>query len=150
MLYATTGLRRNEVLGLRLRDLDLKRRLILPGGSSRTKRRWATCFNREAEQALRAYLSERPDLGPDSKLFPAKSEAARVFNRASKASGVKITPQVLREWFACELARLGVPDRYVDAFCGRVPRSVLARHYTDYSPERLREIYERAGLRVLG
>jgi hypothetical protein len=36
-----------------------------------------------------------------------------------------------------------------DAFCGRVPRSVLARHYTDFSPERLKRIYDGAGLRVL-
>jgi len=61
----------------------------------------------------------------------------------------RITPQVLRQWFACELGKLGVPDRFVDAFCGRVPRSVLARHYTDYSPDRLNEIYDKAGLSVL-
>ncbi|MCD6444982.1 hypothetical protein J7L70_08325 [Candidatus Bathyarchaeota archaeon] len=60
-----------------------------------------------------------------------------------------ITPQVLREWFCCEMGRLGMPDRYVDAFCGRVPRSVLARHYTDFSPERLKEIYDRGGLEIL-
>ena len=54
-----------------------------------------------------------------------------------------------QSWFCNEMGRLGVPDRYVDAFCGRVPQSVLARHYTDYSPERLKEIYDRAGLRVL-
>ena len=42
-----------------------------------------------------------------------------------------------------------MPDRYVDAFCGRVPRSVLARHYTDFSPQKLKEIYEKAKLRVL-
>jgi len=53
------------------------------------------------------------------------------------------------EWFVCGMGRLRVPDRYVDAFCGRVPRSVLARHYTDYSPEKLREIYDKAGLKVL-
>lgn len=47
------------------------------------------------------------------------------------------------------MAKLGVQDRYVDAFCGRVPRSILARHYADYSPERLREIYEEANLRLL-
>jgi hypothetical protein len=40
-------------------------------------------------------------------------------------------------------------DRYTDAFCGRVPKSVLARHYSDYSPERLKEIYEKANLKVL-
>ena len=33
---------------------------------------------------------------------------------------------------------LGVADRYIDAFCGRVPRSIFGRHYTDYCQERLR------------
>jgi len=47
------------------------------------------------------------------------------------------------------MGELGVPDRYIDAFCGRVPKSVLARHYTDYSPERLKRIYDKAGLKVL-
>jgi hypothetical protein len=28
--------------------------------------------------------------------------------------------------------------------------SVLARHYTDYSPERLKAIYDKAELKVLG
>jgi len=44
---------------------------------------------------------------------------------------------------------MGVQDRYVDAFCGRTPKSVLARHYSDYSPETLKEIYDEAGLKVL-
>ncbi|MEM3040343.1 MAG: hypothetical protein QXO54_06020 [Candidatus Methanomethylicaceae archaeon] len=48
------------------------------------------------------------------------------------------------------MSNLGVPERYIDAFCGRVPRTVLAKHYTDYSPQRLKEIYDRAGLKVLG
>jgi intergrase/recombinase len=72
-----------------------------------------------------------------------------LFIETSEKIGIKITPQVLREWFACEMGRLGVPDRYVDAFCGRVPRTVLARHYTEFGPERLKEIYDRANLRVL-
>ena len=43
----------------------------------------------------------------------------------------------------------GVSDSYIDAFCGRVPKSVLARHYTDFSPEKLEEIYEKANIRIL-
>jgi len=50
---------------------------------------------------------------------------------------------------AREMGELGVADRYVDAFCGRVPRSVLARHYTDFSPERLKRVYDKVGLKVL-
>ena len=34
-----------------------------------------------------------------------------------------------------------------DDFCGRTHKSVLARHYTDYNPERLRQIYEEANIR---
>jgi hypothetical protein len=34
-------------------------------------------------------------------------------------------------------------------FCGRVPASVLARHYSDFSPEALKEIYKRAGISIL-
>jgi hypothetical protein len=47
------------------------------------------------------------------------------------------------------MERLGVLDCYVDAFCGRVPRIVLARHYTDFNPEKLKEIYDKTNLKVL-
>jgi len=50
--------------------------------------------------------------------FFSVSEA--YFRRRCKAferkTGIRITPQILREWFACEMGRLGVSDRYVDAF----------------------------------
>jgi hypothetical protein len=48
-----------------------------------------------------------------------------------------------------ERADRDASDRLVDAFCGRIPHSVLARHYTDFSPERLKEIYDRARLGIL-
>jgi integrase len=105
-------------------------------------------FNEECKQALEDYLSTRKDSNP--RLFPFEClKFYKMWKEAREESGLDITPQVLREWFACELGRLGVPDRYVDAFCGRVPRSILARHYTDYSPDRLKEIYDKAGLNVL-
>jgi site-specific recombinase XerD len=88
------------------------------------------------------------ELTPRSKLFTKKA-IRKTFERAHKRTGIHITPQILREWFACTVGERNVADRYVDAFCGRVPRSVLARHYTDFSPERLRKIYEGAGLKAL-
>ena len=35
-----------------------------------------------------------------------------------------------------------------EAFGGRVPGSILGGHYSDYLPERFREIYEKANLKV--
>jgi len=49
----------------------------------------------------------------------------------------------LRYLYANKMVEQGVQDWYIDACCGRTPKSVLARHYTDYSPERLKRIYDK-------
>lgn len=59
-----------------------------------------------------------------------------------------INPKDLRTWFCVEMTNLGVPDKFIDAFCGRTPKSVLAKYYTDYSPKRLKAIYDKANLRI--
>ncbi|MCL7390405.1 MAG: hypothetical protein LZ173_10840 [Thaumarchaeota archaeon] len=47
------------------------------------------------------------------------------------------------------MGKLGISDRYVDAFCRRVSESVLARHYTNFSPEKLKEILRKVNIKVL-
>jgi len=151
LLYATTGLRRNELLSVTVDEVDTENRIIIPRNAHKTgttKNNWVSCFNGEAENHLRRYLANRGT--DDNRLFPQTETAFRkAFNRANNKTDLHITPQVLRDWFCCQLGELGVPDRYVDAFCGRVPKSVLARHYTDYSPDKLKRIYDKANLTVL-
>jgi integrase len=148
LMYAATGLRKMELLSLRKDDVDWEKRMVVPRShSGETKRSWATFFNGEAEQALKGYLATRKDDSP--KLFRISPHSfIDIWKYAAQDSSVQITPQVLREWFCDEMGRLGVPDRYVDAFCGRVPSSVLAKRYSDYAPEKLKQIYDKAGLTV--
>jgi len=47
------------------------------------------------------------------------------------------------------MLRFGVSETFVDALCGRVSKSVLARHYTDFWPEKLEKIYSETLLEVL-
>jgi len=151
LIYATSGLRKSELLGLNLDDIDLENRLIIPKSAhttGTTKNTWATCFNVEAQAYLKRYLAKRHT--DDKHLFPiSQTTLRRIFRGTRKKTGLDIRPQVLREWFCCQLGELGIPDRYVDAFCGRTPKSVLARHYTDYSPTKLKTIYDRANLTIL-
>jgi len=151
LFFATTGLRRKELFKLKIKDVDFEKRMIIPEkDSSRTKMSWITFYNDEAEEALRGYLGSFNDLDKNRRLFPVTETYLRERCKAfERKTGIRITPQILREWFAREMGRLGVPDRYVDAFCGRVPRSVLARHYTDFSSEKLKEIYDKATLKNL-
>ncbi len=150
LFFVTTGLRRKEVFSLNKSDIRLSDRLVIPPkDENRTKLNWITLYNEECKRDLEEYLLTRRD--SNQKLFPFESfKFFLMWKEAREKTGIKITPQVLREWFCNEMGQLGVPDRYIDAFCGRVPRSILARHYTDYSPERLKEIYDKAELKVLG
>jgi len=150
LLYATSGMRRNELLTLTIDDVDVENRTIIPKNAHQTattKKSGITFFNVEAQSYLRRYLSDRQTDG--NLVFPfTEVVIRRAFSNANKKTGLQITPQVLREWFCCQLGELGVPDRYVDAFCGRTPQSVLAKHYTDYLSEKLKRIYDKANLTI--
>jgi len=152
LLYATSGLRKSEILWIKLKDLDLDRRMLIPDvHSGNTKKSWIGFFNEEAKEVLVEYLAkcqENSQHYRKVRVFNCSKSPTR-WKEAREKTGLNITPKVLRDWFSCEMGELGVPDRYIDAFCGRVPKSILARHYTDYSSERLKRIYDKANLRVL-
>ena len=150
MLYATTGLRREEILSLKPEDINYGKRMITPKNhEGETKKSWVSFYNEEAETLLKEYLAaKRQSRSP--RLFPMqRDEVVELWKSARMKTGIDITPQKLRQWFCSEMLRLGVSETYIDAFCGRVPKSVLARHYTDFSPQKLEEIYEKANIKIL-
>jgi integrase len=148
LMYATSGLRSSELLELTIGDIDEEMQMLLPRKESDVKKTWVSFYNKEAKYAYEEFKPRRdPD---DTRLFQAaKPTVNTIFRRLSKKSDVKITPQILRRWFASEMSSLGVDSSYVDAFCGRTPSSVLEKHYLDYSPRKLKQIYDGAGLTVL-
>jgi integrase len=150
MLYATTGLRREEILTLTPEDIDFENRMITPNNHlGETKKSWVSFYNQEAEIVLKGYLAAK-SASRSKRRFPMqREEVVCLWKTAQDKTETNIMPQKLRQWFCMEMLRLGVSETYVDAFCGRVPKSVLARHYTDFSPEKLMEIYKKAGLSVL-
>ena len=145
LFYPSSVLRKSEALGLTKDNIDFEKRMIIPlGHSGVTKGSYVSFYNRETEQAL-----NKIELGEDKLFKVSDRQYKKIWKIAQKRTGLHITAQKLREWFCCEMGSLGVSDRYIDAFCGRTPKSVLARHYTDYNPERLRNIYEKANLKVV-
>ncbi|KXA92138.1 hypothetical protein AKJ66_04640, partial [candidate division MSBL1 archaeon SCGC-AAA259E22] len=148
LMFATTGLRRNELFGLTRENIDFDRRMVTPDENSRTKRTYVTFYNQEAENHLEKHLDKKDS---NKGIFSIRPRSAnRIFREKSKKAGIEtITPQDLRKWFAKKMRDLGVSGEHIDAFAGRLPRSVRGKHYTDYSPERLREVYEDAGITVL-
>ena len=143
LLYATSGLRRQEILSLKLEDVDFEKRMITPSNHlGETKKSWCSFYNEEAKKALNEYLAMKKQ-SRSKRIFPMqRHEVVDLWKSAKEKTGLNITPQKLRQWFCSEMLRLGVSETYADAFCGRVPKSILARQYTDFSSEKLQEIYE--------
>jgi integrase len=150
LLYATSGLRRQEILSLTPDDIDFGKRMITPSNHlGETKKSWCSFYNKEAEEALNEYMATK-NQSRSRRVFPMqRHEVVELWKSAKEKTGLNITPQKLRQWFCSEMLRLGISETYVDAFCGRVPKSVLARHYTDFSPEKLLERYIGSSLKVL-
>ena len=152
LLMATSGLRRTEVLDLTPQNFDLENRAIYPQQSdgSATKRQWMSFYSPDTERKLHAEY-DFDQMDADDPLFSRHPGTySHNYRRASdRAETMNITPQTLRVWFCHQMGELGVADRYIDALCGRASRSVLAKHYTDFTPANLQRIYEEAGISVL-
>jgi len=149
LFYPTAGLRNREALELTKNDIDFELRSVKSKHDTRTKKGGITFYNEECETYLKRYLASRTD-NSDKVFRIGYRQFLRIWDKASKASGFRITPQVLRRWHSTELGELMVPDRFVDVFQGRAPRSVLAKHYTGKGLETLEKAYEKADLKVLG
>ena len=139
LIYCSSGLRKSEIFNAKIIP---EIRAVIPTNHEQysTKNSYVSFYNIEAEH----YLMK---IGYDLKT--SEISIRRWFKKAYNKTGIKITPQTLREWFCSEMAMLGVPDRYVDAFCGRIPRTVLAQRYTNFSVQTLKAIYDKANLKVL-
>ena len=139
LVYASSGLRKSEILNAEIKPSI---RAIIPTNHEQysTKNSYMSFYNSEAEDLLK-------QINYDLKV--SEVSIRRWFKKGYLQTKIKITPQILREWFCSQMAKLNVPDRYVDAYCGRLPRSILAQRYTDYSIGTLKEIYDKANMTVL-
>ncbi len=148
LFTATSGLRKCEILAVQKQHVNLKTKCVIPKHFTRKKRSGITFYSEDTEPYLIKYLQSRKDNDP--RLFYISDRQWRkIWNNASKAAKVKITPQILRIWFATEMGERLIPDRYIDIFQGRAPRSVLAKHYTGKGVQRLKRIYNKAKLKIL-
>ena len=149
LLLASSGLRKNEVLTLRKGDVDKALRCIIPScHNGVSKHSGISFYNVEAESCITEY--EKTCQKKNDKLFVLGHETfLRAWNKAKQKTGIFLKPKDLRDFFSQEMGKAFVPDRYIDIFQGRAPRNILAKHYNPHGITMLREIYDKANLRVI-
>ncbi len=122
LLYGS-GLRRSELLNLKLTDVDSQRMLIRVEGSKGNKDR-QTLLSKTALNDLRAYFKEyRPKTylfeGKSGKKYSAQSVLKIVTEAAEKAKiSLRVTPHMLRHSFATHLLESGTDLRQIQVLLG--------------------------------
>jgi len=122
LLYSA-GLRRGELLHLKIEDIDSKRMLIIVRGAKGNKDRM-TLLSPHILEMLREYYKEyKPKKllfeGPVGRPYSPES-VAKIVQRAGEQAGIRkrITPHMLRHSFATHLLEDGTDLRYIQTLLG--------------------------------
>ena len=122
LLYGS-GLRRSELLNLKINDIDSKRMLILVKGSKGNKDR-QTILSKTALHDLRLYFKEyKPHIylfeGRNEKKYSGASVLKIVKDAAERARiRTRVSPHVLRHSFATHLLESGTDLRQIQVLLG--------------------------------
>jgi site-specific recombinase XerD len=113
-LFYASGIRRAELAGIRLADVDLAERTIRVTGKGNKQR--TVVINHAAADAIDAYLRKRPN-SPDESLFLGRGGKGLtpkhvwyIFREIRRVSGIQkhASPHTLRHSFATHLVENGV------------------------------------------
>jgi site-specific recombinase XerD len=148
LLYAS-GIRRAELVGLNVSDVDLEKRLMRVIGKGNKQR--TVFINQASADAIRKYLAVRPRT-PDEALFISKRktrmshrQAWVIFRQFAELSGLTkhVTPHVMRHSFATHLLENGADLMTIKELLGHESLSTT-QIYTNVSLEHMRRSYEEA------
>ena len=152
LLYAT-GIRRSELVGLNLDDIDFPQMRIKVFGKGSKER--IVPFNESAKRALEEYISRARPLfdksGTERALFLARS-GARISSEEvylivrkylRQVTDGKSSPHILRHTFATHLLERGADLMAIKELLGH-ESIATTQVYTHTTIEHLREIYRKA------
>lgn len=149
-LMYSSGLRRSEVTGLNIKDVDYFNGIVKVFGKGAKER--LVPVTDAALDALKIYLACRKNPQPDDALFLNKNGKrltgdglAYIFKNTTIASHLarKVTPHSLRHSFATHLLNNGCDLRSLQEMLGHKSLSAT-QVYTHVSLEKLKSVYEHA------
>jgi site-specific recombinase XerD len=149
-LFLDSGMRRGELAGLRVEDVDLDQEAAVVMGKGRRPR--ACPFGHKTGQALDRYMrmrAKRPDaaepwlwLGKRGRLTETGVEQA--VKRRGRAAGLPdIHPHQFRHTYAHQWLAAGGTEGDLMRLAGWKSRQMLARYGASAADERAREAYKR-------
>lgn len=136
-LLLDSGLRKSEVINVRMADLSLTERAVIVRAESKSRRQRVVYFGAETLRLLRSYLklrSERFERSPwlfisrDGKRL-SQTQVYDLIVRAGRLAGIpRLHPHALRHSFATFAIEADVPLTYVQAALGHASARTTQRY----------------------
>ena len=149
-LIYSSGLRRSEVAGLKISDVDLFNGVVKVLGKGNKER--FIPVTQTALQALREYLATRPNYKTSDALFLGKNGTpltgdgiAYIFRNTAIKSNIarRLSPHSLRHSFATHLLNNGCDLRSLQEMLGHSSLATT-QVYTHVSLDKLKSVYQHA------
>ena len=123
MLLYSAGLRRSELINLKISDIDSKRMLIRVEGAKGNKDRYTLLSHIVLQDVRRYYQQYKPQKflfeGPQNEKYSSTSIASIIDNSAAKAGIRKhVMPHMIRHSFATHLLENGTDLRNIQMLLG--------------------------------
>ncbi|MEA3295667.1 MAG: site-specific tyrosine recombinase/integron integrase [Patescibacteria group bacterium] len=144
ILIYSAGLRRSELINLKVSDIDSERMVVSINGAKGKKDR-VSLLSRNTLNLLRKYYKE---FKPEMYLFEgmkggkySPTSVAKVLKNAAKKAGIhkNVTPHMLRHSFATHLLEQGTDLRYIQELLGH-SSSKTTEIYTHVSKKAIDKI----------
>jgi site-specific recombinase XerD len=149
-LMLDTGLRRGELAGLRVGDLNLGQMVaFVEATTSKSRRGRAVAFGASTAKAITRYLRHpKAPRGPQEPLWRARTglpltgnEIYHTIRRRATQVGLRVHPHQLRHTWASSMLGSGHSEGDVMALGGWSDRSMLNRYGASAAAERARAAY---------
>jgi site-specific recombinase XerD len=122
LLYSA-GLRRGELINLKIKDIESKRMMVRVTQGKGNKDRYTTLSENTLKDLRKYYEDHQPKEylfeGPNGGPYSASS-IRKILNKAAKLAGIqrRVTPHMLRHSFATHLMENGTSIRHIQEFLG--------------------------------
>jgi len=143
LICFNSGLRIGEVLQIKSNMLNFELNCIDVSQihQGETKSAWFGFFTEQAAGILQGYVNHYGFEDDDDIFSVTYNQVYEELERVSNATGIRIKPKYLRTVFVERCIDAQIDKNVIDVFEGRIGKSVQAKHYRDYSPERLKQHY---------
>ena len=143
-LIYSAGLRRSELLHLKIHDIDSSRNLVKIRSGKGSKDRQSIISEKLLEQLRKYFIAYKPKQwlfeGVKEKQY-SPSSISKILTRAAKDAGIqkKVTPHMLRHSFATHLLEQGISLRHIQVLLGH-SSSKTTELYTQVSVHEIGKI----------